>query len=61
MRHPVEAPIAKWICPITGEPFDSAWSEEKTLDSCDRCKPKNYKPLAQRLHELDRKRQGAKQ
>lgn len=60
MRHPVNEPLDKWICPITGEPFNSAWSEEKTSDSCEQCKPEKYKPLGQRLRELDQQRQGAK-
>lgn len=53
MRHPTEFSITQWICPITGKPFDSAWSKEKPFDSCNSCRPKDAKPIGQRLHELE--------
>jgi hypothetical protein len=56
MRHSTEFPIDQWICPSTGKPFDSAWSEEKTFDSCNSCRPENSKPVGQRLHELEEDR-----
>jgi hypothetical protein len=58
MRHPVEAWGEERICPITKKVFHSAWSdkEEGFFTKCDQCCPEGYKPLGQRLHELNERR-----
>lgn len=55
MRHPIDAPLDKWICPITGEPFKQSWSDKEVFDCCNSCKP-DAPSIGQRLYDLNAER-----
>jgi len=60
MRHPADATGDKRRCPITSELFDEAWTDHSLpgcYNRCKSCSPEQYKPLAERLQELKRKRE----
>ena len=46
-------------CPVTGRTFKQSWTAHDrwgSLNSCKNCNPHNFKPIGQRLHELNESR-----
>jgi hypothetical protein len=55
-RHPVNAIAEQRICPVTGERFYQSWSRMECYDSCDSCRPGEFRTVGERLADLQRKR-----
>ncbi len=52
-----------WICPIKGKKYKETWMDHDRPggnNSCIHCNPKNYKPIGQKLRELNEARKEQK-
>ncbi len=56
MKHSTGTFDGEWVCPVTGTAYHQTWTDHALPDmfnKCDQCFPDEFKPVGQRLQELN--------